>query len=424
MMKSLKNRADSEHEQVLVRLGLAIFALVFLLVSYAVAGETETRVEMITAALFYMAFSVSLAIALWFSPQPSVLRRVLGICTDMGIVTYALTISGDIGAPLYGGYLWGIISYGFRFGKRYLYLAQVLAIAGFSYVIATGNFWQAYPMLGIGLLIWLVVIPPYTSILLSRLGEAVSEAEKADIAKTHFLSNMSHELRTPLNAIIGYSEILGEEMHESGQDEYASDLRNIHNSGTHLLGLVNELLDLSKINEGRMDICPETINVHELITDVLNTIHPLAEKNANQLDVDVMPEISTMHTDLTKLRQVLFNLLSNACKFTQNGHIALIVNKKMMPSRNGNDNCLEFKIIDDGIGVAADKIESIFLPFRQESFTTNKEYGGTGLGLALSKQFCELMGGKLMVKSNKGIGSTFTVLLPLKPPAPNDAPSN
>jgi signal transduction histidine kinase len=237
------------------------------------------------------------------------------------------------------------------------------------------------------------------------------------MAKTHFLSNMSHELRTPLNAIIGYSEILGEEMRENGQDEHANDLKNIHSSGAHLLGLINELLDLSKIEEGRMDILNEDINVHELTTDVLNTIYPLAEKNANQLNVEVTPDINIIRADITKLRQVLFNLLSNACKFTHNGHITLTLNKKTMKGNSGTEDCLEFRVIDDGIGIAADKIDSIFLPFHQENLTTSKEYGGTGLGLALSKRFSELMGGKLLVKSSKNSGSTFTVLLPINPPA-------
>jgi two-component system sensor histidine kinase RpfC len=415
MFQQLKNRTDSEHEQVLIRVGLAIFALVFLLISYQVSGDTQNRTEVLTAALFYLAFSIALTVVMWFDPLPSPSRRLFGITIDMLIVTYALTITGHVGAPLYGGYLWAIIANGFRFGKNYLYFAQALAVVGFSYVIATGDFWHEYPMFGAGLLIWLVVIPPYVSILLNRLSVAVSQAKRADMAKTHFLANMSHELRTPLNAIIGYSEILGDEMHEQGQDEYTNDLKNIHSAGTHLLGLINEVLDLSKIEEGRMDVLYEDINIPELATDVLTTIQPMAEKNANQLHVEVMPTITTVRTDVTKLRQVLFNLLSNACKFTKNGHITLAVQKKTAD----DESCLEFNVSDDGIGIAPEKIESIFKPFRQESLTTSKEYGGTGLGLALSKRFCELMGGQLLVKSSKGEGSTFTVLLPLSSPASN-----
>jgi signal transduction histidine kinase len=267
-------------------------------------------------------------------------------------------------------------------------------------------------MFGIGLLIWLIVIPPYISTLLDRLGDAISKAQKADRSKNHFLANMSHELRTPLNAIIGYSEMVGEDLRENGQTEHAHDLKKIHDSGTQLLGLINEILDLSKIEAGRMHVFYEDIDVRELVSNVATTIQPLAEKNANQFKISVADEVSTLRADATKLRQILFNLLSNACKFTHDGHISLTVSKKSMTHHEANNECLAFKVADDGIGIAVEKIESIFLPFHQENLHTSKESGGTGLGLAISKRFCELMDGKLLVKSTKGEATTFTVLLP------------
>ena len=160
-----------------------------------------------------------------------------------------------------------------------------------------------------------------------------------------------------------------------------------------------------------MDVLYEEVFIQELATDVMTTVHPLAEKNHNQLNLDVMPSITSLRTDVTKLRQVLFNLLSNACKFTHNGHVSLVINKT---TRN-NQDYIEFKVIDDGIGVTAENIDTIFKPFRQENESTSKEYGGTGLGLTLSRRFCELMGGELQVKSQKGEGSTFTVLIPIAP---------
>lgn len=413
MLQRFRHRQDTEHEQALIRVGLASFALIFLLVSYQVTGKTEHRTEVLIAALLYLAFSIGLVAVLWFHATPSPSRRLTGIVIDMGIVTYALSVTGDIGAPLYGGYLWGIIANGFRFGKNYLYAAQAIAVAGFCWVIATGAFWQQYPMFAIGLLIWLIVIPPYVSILLNRLSEAVTQAKKADMAKNHFLANMSHELRTPLNAILGYSEILGEEMRDSGQTGHAHDLKNIHNSGIHLLGLINEVLDLSKIEEGRMDVCYENINIHELTHDVAATIRPLVEKNANQFEIDVASGITTLRTDVNKLRQVLFNLLSNACKFTHNGHIRLAVSQKTIGRGEQSKQCLVFKVTDSGIGIQAEEIESIFLPFHQESQDTSKAFGGTGLGLTISKRFCELMGGKLLVKSTKGEGCCFSAVLPI-----------
>ena len=416
MLEHFRHRQDTEHEQVLIRVGLAIFALVFLFISYYVTGKTDNRTEILMVALLYLAFSIGYVTVLWFNESPSHIRRIFGITVDIGTITYAMSITGDTGAFLYGGYLWGIIANGFRFGKKDLYVAQGLAVAGFCYVIVTEAFWLQYPMFAIGLLIWLIIIPPYVSVLLNRLSEAVSKAKKADMAKNHFLANMSHELRTPLNAIIGYSEMLRDEMRESGQDDHANDLKNIHHSGTHLLGLINEILDLSKIEEGKMDVFYEDINIQELTNDVITTVQPLAEKNANQIKMDVSADISTFRTDVTKLRQVLFNLLSNACKFTHNGHICLTIRKTEMTHGRTNDECLAFTVTDDGIGIAPENIESIFLPFQQESLNTSKKFGGTGLGLAISRRFCELMDGELLVKSAKGEGCSFTVLLPATSP--------
>ena len=314
-----------------------------------------------------------------------------------------MIITGEIGAPLYGGYLWGIIANGFRFGKRYLYFSQVLAIVGFSIVIGTGEFWHQYPMFGVGLLIWLVGIPPYVSGLLNKLEEAVSNAKQANAAKSRFLANTSHELRTPLNAIIGYSDLLADETRDNQHTQYEADLMKIQQSGTHLLGLINEILDLSKIEENRMEVFIEDINVRELVAD-------LASKNANQLQVDMAPEIGTIRTDMGKLRQVLFNLLSNACKFTSNGRISLQVTQQI----DDKDRFIVFRVIDTGVGIDADKIEAIFMPFAQEDHSIAKRYGGTGLGLAISRRFCEILGGKLNLQSKKGLGSTFTVLLPLQ----------
>ena len=265
-------------------------------------------------------------------------------------------------------------------------------------------------MFGIGLLIWLLVIPGYVSILLRRLEAARAGAEQANTAKSHFLANMSHELRTPLNAIIGYSEMLAEDSLAQGQTENANDLNKIRHSGIHLLGLINEILDLSKIEEGKMEVLQEDIDIAALVAEVSATIAPLAEKNDNQLQTQIVADIGILCSDVTKLRQVLFNLLSNACKFTHHGHILLKVDKLV---RDNNDY-LTFQVIDDGVGISAEQIENIFLPFQQESRSTSKVYGGTGLGLTISKRFCELMGGNLQVESVKGEGSTFTVQLPLQ----------
>jgi two-component system sensor histidine kinase RpfC len=410
LRQRFRHRPDSEHEQALIRVALALFALVFLYVTYSVTGSLAGKRPVFIGTMSYIVVASCLVLALLFTDRISPRRRVLGIMLDTAIITFVLVVADSIGAPLYGAYLWVIIANGFRFGKSYLYIAQALSVLGFIFVLLMGDFWETYPMFGIGLLIWLLVIPGYVSILLRRLEAARAGAEQANTAKSHFLANMSHELRTPLNAIIGYSEMLAEDSLAQGQTENANDLNKIRHSGIHLLGLINEILDLSKIEEGKMEVLQEDIDIAALVAEVSATIAPLAEKNDNQLQTQIVADIGILCSDVTKLRQVLFNLLSNACKFTHHGHILLKVDKLV---RDNNDY-LTFQVIDDGVGISAEQIENIFLPFQQESRSTSKVYGGTGLGLTISKRFCELMGGNLQVESVKGEGSTFTVQLPLQ----------
>ena len=229
-------------------------------------------------------------------------------------------------------------------------------------------------------------------------------AEAASKAKSQFLANMSHELRTPLNAIIGYSEMLQEEADDLGTPEIKPDLQKIHGAGKHLLGLINDILDLSKIEAGKMTLYLETFEVQTLLNEVAATVQPMINKNGNQLTLEVAPEIGSMRADVTKVRQALFNLLSNASKFTDKGSITL------RARRQGAD--LVFDVIDSGIGMTPEQVGRLFQAFAQADASTSKKYGGTGLGLALSRKFCQLMGGDLTVTSEYGKGSTFTATIP------------
>jgi signal transduction histidine kinase/DNA-binding response OmpR family regulator len=237
---------------------------------------------------------------------------------------------------------------------------------------------------------------------------ARASAEQADAAKSTFMANMSHELRTPLNAVIGYSEMLQEEAQDLGQDEFIPDLKKINAAGRHLLDLINSVLDLSKIEAGKMELYLESFEVKNLITDVTAVIEPLVAKNANRLAVNCGPEVGTMRADLTKVRQVLFNLLSNASKFTKAGTITLDIARR--PETTGDT--LVFRVSDTGIGMTAGQMEKLFQPFTQADVSTTRQYGGTGLGLTITKKFCKMMGGSVNVESEPGRGTTFTVELP------------
>jgi signal transduction histidine kinase len=226
---------------------------------------------------------------------------------------------------------------------------------------------------------------------------------------------MSHELRTPLNAIIGYSEMLQEDAGDMSPEEYVGDLKKIQGAGKHLLSLINDILDLSKVEAGKIELHVERFDIKPLILEMEATLRPLVEKNANTLQLDCPETIGTMNGDFTRVRQVLFNLLSNACKFTEHGVISLAISRELS---NGLD-CIRYVVRDTGIGMTPDQMKRLFQAFAQADTSTTKKYGGTGLGLAISKRLCELMGGSIAAESEPGRGSVFTVILPAEgPPRP------
>ncbi len=243
---------------------------------------------------------------------------------------------------------------------------------------------------------------------ISELTEARREAEGANRAKSQFLANMSHELRTPLNAIIGYSEMLQEEAQDAGLEMFIADLGKIHTAGKHLLALINDVLDLSKIEAGKMELYLETFDVNAMLDEVMTTIQPMVAKNENRLSVSRGSALGEMHADLVKVRQTLLNLLSNACKFTERGQISVDVQRHAGAASDE----LTFAVSDSGIGMTSEQMGRLFESFSQAESSTSRRYGGTGLGLALTRRFSEMMGGEVAVASTVGTGSTFTLRLP------------
>ena len=241
-----------------------------------------------------------------------------------------------------------------------------------------------------------------------ELNQTNLQLEEASSHKGQFLANMSHELRTPMNAIIGYSEMLLEDAEDEGQDEYVPDLKKIQSAGKHLLALINDILDLSKIEAGKIDLYYETFSINQLVEDVANIATPLAAKTDSQLVVNCKEGMGNMRSDLTKIRQTLFNLLSNACKFTKEGTVTIDVGE----DGEGEDNFVSFSVTDTGIGMTEEQASKVFGAFTQADSSTTKEFGGTGLGLAISKEFCEMLGGGIDVKSEPGQGSCFTMRVP------------
>jgi signal transduction histidine kinase/CheY-like chemotaxis protein len=242
-----------------------------------------------------------------------------------------------------------------------------------------------------------------------KLAEQRREAaEQASHTKSSFLANMSHELRTPLNAIIGLTEMLCDNAPRFGTEKALDPLRRVLGAGRHLLQLINDLLDLSKIEAGRMDLSLEEVAVAPVVDEVIGTTRPLAEQNSNRLLVECPPGVGTVHADNIRLRQVLLNLLSNACKFTKDGEVRLAVRRVEDVERGW----IEFAVSDTGIGMTEAQLGRLFEEFTQADSSTTRQFGGTGLGLAISRRLCRLMGGDVTVISQPGAGSTFTVRLP------------
>ncbi|MEG4530013.1 PAS domain S-box protein [Microcoleus sp. D2_18a_D3] len=255
--------------------------------------------------------------------------------------------------------------------------------------------------------------------LAEEFQKVAQTAQAANQAKSAFLANMSHELRTPLNAIIGYSDMLKEDAEDLGCEDFIPDLQKIQTAGKHLLSLISDILDISKIEAGRMELYLETFNPVNLIDEVVSTVKPLVDKNSNKFEVDCADDLGMMYADITKTRQILLNLLSNAAKFTEHGTISLCIERVKHDSLTTQEigepsDSIIFRVADTGIGIPPEQLQHLFQAFMQGDASTTRKYGGTGLGLTISRHFCVMMGGDMHVESELGCGSVFTVCLPAR----------
>lgn len=415
-INKFRKALDSEMQQALVRIAILIWGLVFFSIGlHYDYYEISTKNFILYFCLFSL-FSIILAFSIKRWPNVS-WRLYLTVTVDIIFISLGLVFTGDNTSPFFILYLWVLISQAMRFGRNLLYAAQAVSFLCYSIVVLYfGNFTE-HPVEISFLLLSFIIVPLHLNRLLSLLHQARMEADAANKTKSIFLANMSHELRTPLNAIIGYSEMLKEDADAFGYDVYSKDLNKITKAGHYLLVLINNILDFSKAEAGKTELDYSLIQINELLTEILETIIPLVKKQNNSLKINCPDNMGGFYIDKTKITQTLFNLLSNASKFTENGKIELTVYLE----NNSNNQWLCFSVKDTGIGIPEEKFEMLFQPFSQMTASTTRLYGGTGLGLTISKHFVSLMKGVIKVESTEGKSTTFTIKLPANTTSPEDS---
>jgi two-component system sensor histidine kinase RpfC len=398
-----------ELEQAGLRVGIVAAILGYLLWHVMDDGTiAASEFEVLAVTILFLLFGVALVWQILSNPETSVRRRLLGMFGDNAVASYFLFQMGEPGAVILGVYLFITMGNGFRFGRSYLYVCQIMGLVGFSIVLWVSPFWSQHLRIGVGFLIALGIVPYYVGMFAERIKKERKRADDANQAKGRFLATVSHEMRTPLNGVIAMADVLRETKLNESQKEIVETLGT---SAQLLLAQIEDVLDMAKIEAGRVQIEKRPFDLGKLLTSTVKVVMPQARYKGLAIHTHVAPEAARwFEGDPHHLRQVLLNLLANAVKFTERGEITL----RVAPVESTEVNSrIRFEVRDTGIGISPEKQAVIFEPFTQADDSITRVYGGTGLGTTIARQLVLLMGGKIGLASALGVGSTFWLELPL-----------
>ncbi len=403
LRERLARREDSEHVQAFIRVGFGLFISIYL---YSTIGP---RLDIHVVCIGFEILSLAIVVAILINPQRSAWRRGFGAVVDLGTTTYLMLTNGEVGAPLYGIYLWVTFGNGFRYGVRSLYGSHAMSLAGFGAVIAFNPFWHQHALMAGGFLMLLAAVPLYGAVLLKGVTTAQDKAEQANEAKSRFLSVMSHEIRTPLNGIIGINALLRK---TKVTPEQLDLINTLGMSSEVLLSLLDNVLDIAKIEAGKMPIEQVDFDLHLVIHGAMKIAATHAAVKGLHFGAFVDAAVPRFVVgDPHRLRQVLINLLSNATKFTDQGGVHL---RMTVVRQRSATVTVRSEVIDTGVGMSTEAITQIFQPFVQADQSTTRQFGGTGLGTTIARQLIELMGGRMGAYSAPNQGSTFWFEVPLR----------
>ena len=391
-----------EFEQSLVRLGMGLVVLVYLFYRY-ITHATLTHSDIIAFRVLgvFLLLTLILMASILYGRKTSVPRRLAGAWLDIWTVTLLLMFTGGDGVMLVGVYLWVIFGNGFRFGNKYLFHAQLLSVAGFMVMSQISPYWKSHPPITYGLLVMLFALPIYVSALIRRMNEAKQKAEEASAAKTRFVANMSHEIRTPLNGIIGIGTLLKTTPLNAEQRDL---LGMLDSSSRLLLSLLNNVLDFAKIEDDKMTLEHTDFSVHGVLEETVRIFRSQAEAKGLRFDTRIAAGVGRLCGDPLRLQQALANLVGNAVKFTERGSVTLSFSVLGEDERYAR---VRFEVADTGVGIPVGAQGEIFESFTQADASTSRRFGGSGLGLTITRHLVEAMGGHLFFESTEGLGSRF-----------------